>query len=790
MIPTEEQLKIINAPININICIQACPGSGKTSTILYRISELIKNELVNPSSICLLTYNKSLSVDMNKKLLEYGINSKKLGHCGTIHSFCWRETKNPRDLRPWIEKNKNFSVYPNLKYIIFDEYQDADKDIADVISILSKDKYLTIVGDERQQIYSHKGADANLLLNLKNDYYYFSLSISFRCSEPLCKFLTRLFPKYPEVKSNKVGGMTPKLYRDHGNKISNQKILDKIIEIIKEKYNDNSIAIITPVINSDKTRQFLNDIQSNIKIQLGLIFNIYDGDEKYDNTDKHIITTVHKSKGREYDIVLLVNAFDHKNFFNYPNLEALTCFYVAVSRSIKELYLFENLFHLNSSLPWIVENKYLINNVWSKPPGEKHISDSQEVISVTNFIKQLSPDEIIIFQKNYPDEKIIKIEKGIGRQYGNPMLFGILIELLFYIKLLGGIPEFNFPLYITNGDWRCITKKDFDSVREKINIFLDCDKEVDFNYNDGFCEVSYNDKEIMEITNKQIVSSSINKVYYKNFPKANLDKKKLTNKIDKDNIDNLWFLIRFSKLSECSIIKFDVPDLTGLEIEEIITYINSSNLLNELDIIKYHNVVSKTIEKSSNKNLKNNKIKGDSDDYEEEENKKIIEGEIDFETKDSLIEVKCWSGEDLESAKIQVIIYNCLYSDIKECDYNIFPSLYKYKTIYVYNAYSGKLYRWDYKSCFDEKNSGKEEIFEEIKNFSDEDDRIKQLSVKKNINKNNDEVNDQSNKKISDNQTLIMEKNLPINNNFEKKNKIIFPVNTKSDKIIIKIKKT
>jgi superfamily I DNA/RNA helicase len=52
----EEQKAVVLAPIDKNIRIVASAGSGKTTTILYRIKYLLEKE-VDPSTIMLTTFN-------------------------------------------------------------------------------------------------------------------------------------------------------------------------------------------------------------------------------------------------------------------------------------------------------------------------------------------------------------------------------------------------------------------------------------------------------------------------------------------------------------------------------------------------------------------------------------------------------------------------------------------------------------------------------------------------------------------------------------------------------------
>src|SRR5579875_4084256 len=150
---TPEQVKIITAPVNQNMLIKASPGTGKTTTIVERIRYIVKNKNVNLNSIALFTYNNSLGIDMREKISKVNLDIDQMIHCGTIHSFCYKITKSYFDLTLWLKLSETENLVPqNLKYIIFDEYQDADAEIAEVVKVLSKNCYITIIGDEKQQL--------------------------------------------------------------------------------------------------------------------------------------------------------------------------------------------------------------------------------------------------------------------------------------------------------------------------------------------------------------------------------------------------------------------------------------------------------------------------------------------------------------------------------------------------------------------------------------------------------------------------------------------------------------
>lgn len=91
------------------ILILAGAGSGKTSTLAYRIAHLIENEQVSPSSIVGLTFTNKAAQEMKARVGKLISKEKaKLITLCTFHSFCMQI------LREHIERlgyTKRFSLY-------------------------------------------------------------------------------------------------------------------------------------------------------------------------------------------------------------------------------------------------------------------------------------------------------------------------------------------------------------------------------------------------------------------------------------------------------------------------------------------------------------------------------------------------------------------------------------------------------------------------------------------------------------------------------------------------------
>ena len=75
---------------NNNSIIIACPGSGKTHTLIAKITHLIQNKNVEPSKIILITFTKKASQEMNNRLSKHLLGKSELYHIGTIHGLAYR----------------------------------------------------------------------------------------------------------------------------------------------------------------------------------------------------------------------------------------------------------------------------------------------------------------------------------------------------------------------------------------------------------------------------------------------------------------------------------------------------------------------------------------------------------------------------------------------------------------------------------------------------------------------------------------------------------------------------
>lgn len=134
MLKNEAQEEVIHNVYGQTIVI-ACPGSGKTTTLLRRINYMIKDEHINPSEIVMITFTKAAADEMRERFAKnYGKNKGVL-FC-TIHAFCFMLLKK-------FGKYENDAVLTNASDIIFEQIKfnskitDKMQFVADILTDIS-----------------------------------------------------------------------------------------------------------------------------------------------------------------------------------------------------------------------------------------------------------------------------------------------------------------------------------------------------------------------------------------------------------------------------------------------------------------------------------------------------------------------------------------------------------------------------------------------------------------------------------------------------------------------------
>lgn len=169
----KEQFKIYNQPRNVNVNVLAGPGSGKTHVLTLRCAKLIYKEHVDPKHILVLAYNRAVVIELRNRLdkLFTRLGMSKIAHKLHVHTFaawakiCMGEKLKNIPTEEWEGLFINFlrndvvgfkGVFPEVKYVLIDEFQDINKNRLDALLELHKifpDAKFFMIGDINQSIY-------------------------------------------------------------------------------------------------------------------------------------------------------------------------------------------------------------------------------------------------------------------------------------------------------------------------------------------------------------------------------------------------------------------------------------------------------------------------------------------------------------------------------------------------------------------------------------------------------------------------------------------------------------
>lgn len=190
---SDEQQYFIQAALNgNNILVDACIGSGKTTSI-----QCLCNQFSEDKRILYLTYNKLLKLDAKKKIkgknitvtnyhgFAYGILRK----CGVVPGYA-------DSVQLFI---KGGYPIPHYDVLIIDEYQDIEQELADLLNyVKEKNPGLQIiaVGDMAQKIYDKTTLDvASFISDFLGSHIEIEFTNCFRLSADLADSLGRVWEK-------------------------------------------------------------------------------------------------------------------------------------------------------------------------------------------------------------------------------------------------------------------------------------------------------------------------------------------------------------------------------------------------------------------------------------------------------------------------------------------------------------------------------------------------------------------------------------------------------------------
>ena len=328
---SEEQSSVIEyAKAGKNVLVDACIGSGKTTTI-----QELCNQLSN-KKILYLTYNKLLKEEARKKIRKRNVEVTN------YHGFAWKLLKNHGisvGVGDMIQEVLNSNIeMPFYDVLIIDEYQDIEQEFAEMLQLIKSKNHnmqIIMVGDMQQKIYDKTTLDVKgFAEDFLEEYVMISFTKCFRLSEDYAaKFGIAWSKKIVGVNNSQtVEFMTP----------------DEVVDFLAVQKPEDVLCL-------GSRGADLNDVLNELEEKYPDVYNkstVYASIKDDDSSgmrpkqDSAIFTTYDSSKGLEKPICVL---FDFQYSYwklrannNDVNLNILkNIFCVAASRGKEKIIFVE-----------------------------------------------------------------------------------------------------------------------------------------------------------------------------------------------------------------------------------------------------------------------------------------------------------------------------------------------------------------------------------------------------------------------------------------------------------------
>jgi superfamily I DNA/RNA helicase len=289
------------------------------------------------------------------------------------------------EVRDLLREDKWLKMFRNqYEYIFVDEYQDTSTIQLQILLSLNA-KYYYMIGDRNQSIYGYSGANCSKLeemLKERRETLEMSLSINFRSDKKIVENSNKFSSLKAVANSQEEGFVDDKLMLQVDELVEILQLPEQVAVLVrtndiikklellmlKRKMPIKYFNFITP---TDLKNFNKGEVHASLKSKLVKLKDYFDDErdimhfiERNKNSNK-FITTIHKSKGREFDTCVVINSIAPELLEQSPNFEKLTAkqlekisfdpdddvnieprniHYVAVSRSKHKLYFMVLLF--------------------------------------------------------------------------------------------------------------------------------------------------------------------------------------------------------------------------------------------------------------------------------------------------------------------------------------------------------------------------------------------------------------------------------------------------------------
>ena len=482
---SEEQRKVLDyIRSGSNVVVDACAGSGKSTTILSIAKELTGKKILQ------FTYNSQLRYDVKVNIRKLKLQNLEVH---TYHSFTVKYYSDQAHTDTGIRVSLRENLCPRnpiplVDIIVLDECQDMTPLYFELIVKMSNDMcskkkghkfQLLILGDYMQGLYEFKGADIRYLTqshiiwkNLPfletNIFKECFLKTSYRVTNQMASFVNQDMLGEKRLVANREGG--PVVYIRRPRFQIDNIVIYQIKRLLSEGECPSDIFVLGHSVKGVNSYiRHMENVLTDADIPCHVpMFETDAMDDRVIN-GKVVFSTFHTVKGRQRKYVFVVG-FDQGYFYNARNIPKNICpntLYVACTRATHGLYLLQN--ESARPLEFLKNDQYDMKNCeyidfkgMPQTIFPESVQEDESIVTIptyyvnpTELIKFLSEDTIeyvtpildkIFVQEIEPQKemefdipKIIQTNQGFYEEISD--LNGIALPAMYYDEIQGNTKD-------------------------------------------------------------------------------------------------------------------------------------------------------------------------------------------------------------------------------------------------------------------------------------------------------------------------------------------------------------
>jgi len=475
---SEEQRKVLDyIRSGKNVVVDACAGSGKSTTILSIAKELTGKKIRQ------FTYNSQLRFDVKENIKKMKLQNLEVH---TYHSFAVKYYSDVAHTDTGIrqilrEDTSPRNPIPLVDIVVLDESQDMTLLYFELVVKMAKNMchkkkhsfQLLVLGDYMQGLYEFKGADIRFLTRAHEIwktlpyletkcFEHCELKTSYRITNQMASFVNNDMLGENRLVACREG--VPVVYVRRPKSQIENIVVYQIKRLLDEGECPSDIFVLG---NSVKgTNSHIRHME-NVLTDAGIpcYVPMIESDAMDDRVinGKVVFSTFHTVKGRQRKYVFIVG-FDQGYFYNARNLDTFVCpntLYVGGTRATHGLYLLQN--ENSKPLDFLKQDQYdmkhseyidfkgMPQTIFYEPVQESDITIPTYYVNPTELIKFINENTIefvtplledLFVQEIEPTSeneinipKIIETESGLYEEVSD--LNGIALPAIYYDEIQG-----------------------------------------------------------------------------------------------------------------------------------------------------------------------------------------------------------------------------------------------------------------------------------------------------------------------------------------------------------------